>query len=475
MKLIDQGFLKFDSFLPVYNWYYPLSHPPVDTMELASPHNVFERLDKSLVESRGFYFHFPFCKTICTFCPFVRSVLPSEEALELYVSALIREVHLKARYDPVSQVPVGAIFFGGGTPSLLTPPQIRSLGNAIRDHYDLSGLTEFSVEMTIATITPEKLEAFRDIGVTHARFGIQTFVTRYREMFNLFSKIEDIYKAVKILTRYFNHISFDMLYGMNGQTDEEFVSDIQNAIALDLPNIDFYPINNTVTQTSLHRAFKDAGLPPTSGLRKFLMNILLRKFMSSGGYLPHNGHGYVKVSAEEINRNPVVTRQYTFKYHKYVYGYQDAEVLGFGTNAISTFNRYTMHNVGSWERYINDLLHHDTWQFSLGEHDPYLDMIKGIVLHLPYHGYVDKNKINLTTLHYETSEALKRTIDAGMVSDYSDRFELTSAGWNWYVNLLYYLSPGMEQHMLERFISERRCDADRQIEETAIPILRELL
>lgn len=474
MRLLKHGLLKFDNFLPIYNWYYPLSGRPVKEINKANPHLIFERLNHPKVRSRAFYFHIPFCKTICTFCPFARSILPDEQTLEKYVRALIREMKIKAKYDAVSRVPVGAIFFGGGTPSILTPHQIRRIGVALRDGFDLSQLGEFSVEMTVATITPEKIEAFRDIGVTHARFGIQTFDARYRDFFNLKSKLEDIYNAAETLSKHFPHTSFDMLYGMNGQTDGQFISDIHKAVAVGIPNIDFYPINNVVTQPVLRKAFEKADLPPTSGLQKFLMNILLRESMAANGYLPHNGHGYVKVSSKEIKKRPVVTNEYTFRYHKYVYGDDSAEIIGFGTNAISSLNKYTIQNEESWESYIQDLTNDDSWGFFIIEHDQKLDAGKGIVLHLPYHGYVDKDLIEWRDVHPETLNALKDLINADLVVERPDRFELTLQGWYWYVNLLYYLSPRVEQRVIDRFVAERRAARDRQIEMREISFLEEL-
>jgi oxygen-independent coproporphyrinogen-3 oxidase len=471
MKLVDQGLLSFDYILPIYNWIYPVSGRPAEGIDTNQSHVVFERIDTSLVKSRAFYFHIPFCKSICSFCTFQRSPLQDDKSVEMYTRALIREIQLKAKYDTVTSIPVEAIFIGGGSPSVLSPDQIRRIGAAIHDQYDLSRLSEYSVELSVTSITSDKLEAFRDIGVTHARFGIQTFNPKYRALFNLSPSLEPVYAAAESLPQYFPYTSFDMMYGFNGQTEEEFVMDIERAISLDIPNIDFYSINNVVTQILLHSAYREAGLPPTSGLGRLLMNVLLREIMESVGYLPHNGQEYVKVSSQELRRRPVLTDKYTFQYHQHVYGYQDTEFIGFGSSAISSVNRYTMRNVSSWERYVYTLMNDNKCEFSVGEHDENFDASKGIILHLPYHGYADKGRIIFDSVHPETLDALERLIAAGLVIERPDRYELTKNGWFWYNNLIYYLSPRPEQRILDLFISKAYADSDRQIGKSEMPVL----
>ncbi|WP_174990143.1 radical SAM protein [Pandoraea aquatica] len=88
-----------------------------------------------------------------------------------------------------------AIFFGGGTPSLLSPDQIRRIGERIRYHFDLSQVEEYSFEIEVKSLTPEKAEAMREAGVTHPRFGLQTFQSEWRAMFDLTATLEQVHAA----------------------------------------------------------------------------------------------------------------------------------------------------------------------------------------------------------------------------------------------------------------------------------------
>ncbi|MDD5190346.1 MAG: radical SAM protein [Dehalococcoidales bacterium] len=471
MKIIDQGLFKFDYYLPINNWIYPVGDKRVIDGRKNRLVKISDAVSESPINSLALYFHIPFCQSICTFCTFERSQLKENSWLERYTQALVKEIRLKARYSAFTRLPVKAIFFGGGTPSVLTPAQITRIGAALKDSFNLNRLKEFSVEMGLATISDEKLEAFTSIGATHARFGVQTFLPQYRAFFNLSPDLDPVYRAAVALKRYFPYISFDMMYGFNGQTDEDFVSDIQKAAHLGFSNIDVYPINDLATQPCLQHAYQTQGLSPSSGTRKFILNVLLRRIMWANGYLPHNGHGYVKVDKAEIKRNPVVTNKYSFIYHDHVYGYRELALLGFGANAISSLDKYTMRNQRLWSKYTNNLQDHNDLDFEIGEHDLYTDCSKPLAMRLPYHGRVNKKLIDWEHVHPETIASLTAAIKSGLIIEKKDDLELTEDGWNWYHNLMYFLSPPAEKQVIDRFIARAYADPAQFLGEKEIPLV----
>ncbi|HLX52658.1 MAG TPA: radical SAM protein, partial [Aquella sp.] len=218
--------MKFDHFMPIYNWLYPISYTKDNENAFSNNLDIFNKIPVSSVTKRAIYIHIPFCDTICSFCPFVRTTFTNEDLIENYVRALIQEIKIKSRYDTVTNIPIGAIFIGGGTPSILNRNQILEIGKTLKENFNLSQIDEFSCEMEVKSITKEKNEAFKEIGVTHARFGLQTFNKKYRDLFTLTSSLNQIYNAVQSLNDTFSYVSFDMLYGMNGQTEKEFIEDL---------------------------------------------------------------------------------------------------------------------------------------------------------------------------------------------------------------------------------------------------------
>ncbi len=449
--------------MPIYNWYYPLVNDPVDSLE-SNPHRFFSHLDSSKIKSRALYFHIPFCTSICSFCPFVKMKAVNDGRIERYTKALITEIELKAAHDSVSSIPIGAIFFGGGSPSVLSPNQIVRIGETIRTRFDLSEMREFSFEMSVADITTDKVAALREIGVTNARFGVQSFNPVYRNLFDLTTTISTIKRTAKLLSASFPNVSFDMLYGMDGQTHEEFLSDIEEAVSLGIRNIAFYPINNLVTQIRLHRKYEKCGRFPTSGIEKHRMNVILNRVLRRNGFLPHNGHEFVKVPEDELVPNPVLTSSYTFYYHKHVYGYSDHDMIGFGTNALSSSREYIACNTASLDSYIEKLLKSETWDFRVGRHGEDTDASKGVILHLPYFGHIDKNRIDWDMVFPETTEALQSLVEIDMINETGSKFELTHEGWLSYVNLMYFLSPSSEKRVLDSYIEKCSNESGRRVE-----------
>ena len=467
MNFLNDGLIAFDFKLPIYNWFFPFAYGPIGSETQAklggNNFNIYN-LAGGEPRFRALYFHVPFCEAICTFCPFSREVCTDEEVFQRYADALVKEIRLKSRYPNVGAVPVDAIFFGGGTPSILTPAQIRQIGQAIAECFDLSRLKEWSYEFHVTTVTPDRIEAIKAIGVTHARMGLQTFNPRYRQLFNLQAPLEQVVASVQLLKQHFQYVSFDMLYGMHGQTIEEMITDLHLAVQLDTPTIDVYPINNVVTQMKLSREFREQNMAATSAHAKLLMNVLVNEYMRKNGYLPHNGHGYVKADKALIDRRPVVTDSYRFQYHEAHYGYKGHEIIGFGSGAYSVTNGYIVANGQNYRPYIRNLAERDQVEMELFEFDPTVCESKGIAFHLPYHGEAAKAKINFDLVRPEVLARLEQVIKRGLVVDDGTHYRLTELGWQWYGNLLYYLSPDSDQEAIRTFITANAVAKNRFVE-----------
>lgn len=407
-------------------------------------------------KSLALYFHIPFCETICSFCPFTRGKFRDISVIEDYVQSLIKEVELKSKHVDFKSTPVQSIFFGGGTPSLLNPEQITRIGNVIKEHFDLSEIREFSFEIEVKSLTEDKAKALKDIGVTHPRFGLQTFNKRYREAFTLSASIEQIKDAVDLLKSYFEYQSFDILYGMSGQDEEELIQDLEQAVALGTTNIDIYPIDNIMTQVSLHKHIESNDWEPTSAMRKFNMNILVDKIMRSSGFMPHNGHGYFRTKVTD----EVVSKDYSFVYHEHVYGHSDYNLLGFGVNAISSLKGRVVTNTQSKNKY-REYLSSDEVSCHISEHDITLDYSKPLILHLPYHGEVNKGLIDFDKIHKTLPAKLKDLIQEDLIKEEENKYVLTKLGWYWYVNIIYYLMPKDDQLVLNDVVVQRLKDKGR--------------
>lgn len=460
MRLQDSKAFPFTHISPIYNWIYPFS--AIGRPVSYEGRKIEEIIGRSAyaIGTRALYLHVPFCETICSFCPLLKGPLGKSEVLDTYVDALIAEIRWKGSDKELTRLPIRAIFFGGGTPSLLKPQHIVAIGKALGEAFDLHALEEFSVEMEVKSIAPRILEAFRGIGVTHARFGLQTFSRRHREALNLTATIEQIHSAATILPTYFPHVSCDVLYGLPGQTVDELYYDIEMSTKLGLENLDFYPLNTFVVQRRMHREYERKGLRPLSETVKSYMGRALRLALESKSFYPHNGHGYVHLDeSSPLNKDTVVTDAYSFKYHEYVYGTVHHEYIGIGNGAQSYVGGYTIENTASRDQYVKETLYDRRPRARVRTHSDQVNAAKALAITLPYSGSIKRKSIDWEAIPHYLRDRLNELSDNGLLSGDNDTISLTRDGWHWYTNIMYYLSPEEERSALNELIfrsDERR-------------------
>ncbi|POZ99209.1 radical SAM protein, partial [Pseudomonas sp. MWU12-2312b] len=189
MNILTADLLPFNMQYPIYNFFFPASgvvvEDHVDVEKILSVAN-------GNVRKRALYMHIPFCDTICSFCPFTRGRVSDVNIIELYVQALINEIEIKSESLHLSSVPINAVFFGGGTPSIMSAEQITRIGDVLHRNFDLTKVKEFSFEIEVKSLTPEKAKAMQRMGVTHPRFGLQTFSKKWRDLFTLTATLDQI-------------------------------------------------------------------------------------------------------------------------------------------------------------------------------------------------------------------------------------------------------------------------------------------
>lgn len=205
----------------------------------------------------GVYLHIPFCKSRCSYCDFATDVWRDSGAVERYVDALCREIEGgnpsgsegvgTVQQDDtlptgrVSASHIDTIYFGGGTPSLLEPEQIERILNAVTSVFSVAESAEITMEMNPATVTPEKLDAFRKLGINRASFGVQTFNERDLKLLARGHDADDARQTYRMLREAgFANISFDLIAGLPGQTIEDWSRNLDEAIAMEPEHLSLY-------------------------------------------------------------------------------------------------------------------------------------------------------------------------------------------------------------------------------------------
>ncbi|MEZ5530667.1 MAG: radical SAM family heme chaperone HemW [Porticoccaceae bacterium] len=187
------------------------------------------------------YVHIPWCVRKCPYCDFnshaAGESLPEEE----YVQALIRELEIELPY--AQGRPLQSIFFGGGTPSLFSADNIGRIIQAARRRIGFSENIEITLEANPGTFEQEKFSGYRSVGVNRLSIGIQSFNDLHLQKLGRIHSGENALAAVAMAREAgFDNFNLDLMHGLPGQTEEEALADLQQAIDLKPTHISWYQL-----------------------------------------------------------------------------------------------------------------------------------------------------------------------------------------------------------------------------------------
>lgn len=183
----------------------------------------------------GLYIHVPFCASTCDFCAFYQTK-PSAEGLRRYFDGIQREADQIAWPRPVTTV-----FWGGGTPGLLAPPELARLARIVRRRLGGVEPQEWTVEMAPASVTPARLEVLKEVGVTRISLGAQSFQPELLDGLGRQHTREQIFRAYdRIRATGFRSVNIDLMFALPGQTSAEWAGDVREAVALGPDHLSTY-------------------------------------------------------------------------------------------------------------------------------------------------------------------------------------------------------------------------------------------
>jgi oxygen-independent coproporphyrinogen-3 oxidase len=211
-----------------------------------------------MTQPYALYFHIPFCTHRCAYCDF-NTYAGQERLIPAYVDSLRREVELVARSSS-EPLPVHTIFFGGGTPSLLSPEQFEQILGTVRDLFDLSDL-ETSLEANPGTVTRDSLRGLRRAGFNRISFGVQSFhpnelrqLERIHDPFDVFNAVRWAHQAG------FDNLNLDLIYGLPEQSLARWQANVRQAVELAPQHLSLYAL--TIEQGTPYGRWAGRGLLP---------------------------------------------------------------------------------------------------------------------------------------------------------------------------------------------------------------------
>lgn len=282
----------------------------------------------------GLYIHIPFCRTKCLYCDFCSFVSRDERAREEYVCALLREIDARRTKEYL----VDTIYFGGGTPSLLSHEQISRILSTVRENFAISDDVEITLEcnpMTHLDDGKEYFTALRSLGVNRLSLGIQSAVDSELKLIGRRHTFDEAKRTFfDAREAGFDNISIDLMFGIPSQTLESLAYSLNEFIKLGTEHISIYSLQ-LEEGTPLHKmqAKYDFADDDTIADMQNAINFAMNK----AGYLHYEISNYAKCGKESRHNS------------KY---WQLCEYLGLGLASHSDFRGQRSENTCDMEAYL---------------------------------------------------------------------------------------------------------------------------
>jgi oxygen-independent coproporphyrinogen III oxidase len=302
---------------------------------------VVGRAGGQLKSALGLYVHIPFCSAICNYCNFNRGLF--DEGLKTrYVGALVREIRqagVKVSLD--AKDPADTIYFGGGTPSLLEPDEIRRIIAACDESFDVAVDREVTLEANPESVSEPRLAAYRDAGVNRVSFGVQSFRDdELRRLSRLHSAARARAAFAEARRAGFDNVSLDLMMWLPAQEIETWLESVAAAAALAPEHLSLYILEvypNAPLKEEMARARWSQA--PDDDAATMYVSAMERL----------EAAGYEQYEISNVAR-PGRRARHNMKY------WIDGEWLGFGCGAHSTRRGIRWKNVSATEDYVARVL-----------------------------------------------------------------------------------------------------------------------
>jgi oxygen-independent coproporphyrinogen-3 oxidase len=186
----------------------------------------------------GIYIHIPFCKQACFYCDFHFST--SLKKKEDMIVALVKEIGI--RKEELNNTVIETIYFGGGTPSVLSTEEIETLIDAVYKNFAVVENPEITLEANPDDLSEEKIIELSNSPINRLSIGIQSFFEKDLKLMNRAHNSKEAKKCLEFATQYFANISVDLIYGIPDCTNQEWRENIQTALSFGVPHISSYAL-----------------------------------------------------------------------------------------------------------------------------------------------------------------------------------------------------------------------------------------
>lgn len=279
----------------------------------------------------GLYVHIPFCVRKCNYCDFA-SEAAGESKIDKYVARLISEIE---SYRSNEKIKINTVFFGGGTPSLLSGERFLKIVSTIKESFEILPDAEFTVEVNPATLSDEKILAYKEAGVNRISIGVQSIheieLKKLGRIHNV-ADFENTYKALRDAG--FKNISVDLMYGIPYQTKDSFEKTLDKIIMLSPEHVSCYGL---IVEEGTPFFEERKSLPLPDEDEEYEMYATAHEKLALAGYSHYEISNYAKDGFE---------CRHNLKY------WRDEEYIGVGLAAYSYYRGKRYGNSSSFDEYF---------------------------------------------------------------------------------------------------------------------------
>ena len=297
------------------------------------PADVFFFFPEPAFHMAGLYFHIPFCRKACVYCDF-HFVTSLKQRGEM-VHAMTHELRTEAANWGFG--PFSTVYFGGGTPSVLESDQLEALLREARENAGISEGAEITLEANPDDLTPERLQAWRTMGINRLSVGVQAFEADTLAWMNRSHSVQEVYQGLEAARKAgFDSFNLDLIFGWPGLTDEIWLSQIRTALSLQPDHLSVYSLTVEEKTALAHQVKKKAVALPDQ-------NAYARQFILAHETLVAEGFGHYEISNYAL---PGKESRHNSSY------WSGAPYLGIGPSAHSFDGKNRWWNVAHNARYL---------------------------------------------------------------------------------------------------------------------------
>ena len=249
----------------------------------------------------GLYLHIPFCRKRCKFCYFKVFTDVNAKDVQTYVDALCNEISMVARAAAMGDRPFRFVYFGGGTPSFLSPRQLTSLADRLRNHITWDGAEEVTFECEPGTLSETKVATLRQsVGVTRLSLGVENFSDEILEENGRAHLSKQVHKAWDWIKDHdFYNVNIDLIAGMVGETWDNWRRNIDQTIEMSPESVTIYQMElpfNTVYSKDILTGEKQSPVADWQTKRDWVAYAF--ETLAASGYVVSSAYTMVKDNAK---------------------------------------------------------------------------------------------------------------------------------------------------------------------------------